>query len=378
MLISFLLSSYVMKALEDLAAKHPVFAVQLAAVMQGRKPVVRVEFELHGEDYANFIELLTELKLVWFEHSPYPVRICFASPLYKEAEKYTKVRHRRHYSIQNYNFLRLSALLKEYEGFWSSLTNGKIIPLEISGGELNSSFELIVARDFKGLKDFLVQYAIARRQQKDFHDRRAMALELFDRVLGTAFGYPECCTERFSKDRKEKRPKEDYIFYESIVNKGLADTVPLELRAVGHVPCDVTCKPSIDLGREYLTALERFDPDAYKKATNELRKPTLFLDRWHRLTINEIEHDSVSDLTITEKQFIKKAVKKMETKPKEIVLASIKTVPFMYLTEFLGLWWIAVDPGQSVFMCNAETEHTKSYKMSPAGSIADLRILRYR
>ena len=118
--------------------------------------------------------------------------------------------------------------------------------------------------------------------------------------------------------------------------------------------------------------------DAYGKAIKELRKPTLFLDRWHRLTINEIEHDSVSDLIVTEKQFIKRAVKKMETKPKETVLASIETVPFMYLTEFLGLWWIAVDPGKSVFMCNAKTEHTKSYKMSPARSPADLRILRYR
>lgn len=366
-----------MKALEDLVAKHPAFAVQLAAVMQGRKPVARVEFELHGEDYAKLIELLTELKLVWFEHSPYPVRICFASPLYKEGEKYTKVRHRRHYSIQNYDFLRLSALLKEYEGFWSSLTEEKIIPLEISGGELNSSFEFIVARDFKGLKDFLTQYAIARKQQKDFHDRRAMAMELFDRVLGTAFGYPECCTERFSEDRREKRPKEDYIFYESIVNRGFEDAVPVELRAVGHVPCNVTCKPSIDLGREYLTALKGFDPDAYKKAIKELRKPTLFLDRWHRLTINEIEHDSVSDLTVTEKQFIEETMKKMETKPKEIVLASIETVPFKYLTEFLGLWWTAVDPGRSIFMCNAKTGHAKSYKRSPARSPADLRILRY-
>ena len=378
MLISFPLSSYVMKALADLAAKHPAFVVQLAAVMQERKPVERVEFELHGEDYANFIELLTHLQLVWFEHSPYPVRICFASPLYKEAEKHTKVRHRRHYSIQNYDFLRLSALLREYEEFWSSLTEGKTIPLEVSGGELNSTFELIVARDFKGLKDFLTQYAIARKQQKDFQDQRAMAMELFDRVLGTAFGYPECCTEVFSKDRREKRPKEDYIFYESVVRRGSENTIPVELRAVGHVPCDVTCRPSIDLGREYLAALERFDPDTYGKAISELKKPVLFIDRWHRLTMNEIQKDPVSDLAVTEKQFIRKTMKKMETKPKEIVLANIETVPFKYLTEFLGLWWIAVDPGRSAFMCNAKTGNTKSYRMDSARSLADLRILRYR
>ncbi len=378
MLISFLLSSYAMKALEDLAAKHPAFVVQLAAVMQGRKPVARVEFEFHGEDYAKFIELLSELKLVWFEHSPYPVRICFASALYKEAEKYTKVRHRRHYSIQNYDFLRLSALLKEYEGFWSSLTERKIMSLEISGGELNSSFEFIAARNFKGLKDFLTQYAIARKQQKDFRDRRAMAMELFDRILGTAFGYPECCTERFSKDRKEKQPKEDYIFYESIVRRNLESAVPVELRAVGHVPCDITCRPSIDLGKEYLAALREFDLDAYRKAIKELKKPTLFLDRWHRLTIDEIERDSVSDLIVTEEQFISKATKKMETKPRETVLASIETVPFRYLPEFLGLWWIAVNPGHSVFMCNAKTGDKKSYKMNSARNPADLRILRYR
>lgn len=367
-----------MKALEDLAAKHPAFTVQLAAVMQGRKPVARVEFELHGEDYAKFIELLTQLQLVWFEHSPYPVKICFASALYKEAEKHAEIRHRRHYSIQNYDFLRLSALLKEYEGFWSSLTEGKIIPLEISGGQLDASFEFILARDFKGLKDFLAQYAIARKQRKDFRDQRPMAMELFDRVLGTAFGYPECCTERFSKDRREKPPKEDYIFYESIVRRNLERAVPVELRAVGHVPCDVTCKPSMDLGREYLAALREFDLDAYRKAIKELRKPTLFLDRWHRLTINEIECDSVSDLTVMEEQFIRETTKRMETKPREIVLASIETVPFMYLAEFLGLWWIAVNPGRSVFMCNAKTGDTKSYKMNSARNPADLRMLRYR
>jgi len=367
-----------MKALEDLAAKHPAFVVQLAAVIQRRKPAVRVEFELHGEDYANFIDLLNQLKLVWFEHSPYPVRICFASSLYKEAEKHAKIRHRRHYSIENYYFLRLSALLREYEGFWSSLTEGKIIPLEISGGELNSSFEFIIARDFKGLQDFLVKYAIARKQQKDFHDRRTIAMELFDRVLGTAFGYPECCTERFSRDRKKKQPKEDYIFYESIVRRGSEDAVPVELRTVGHVPCNVTCKPSIELGNEYLAALESFDPKAYRKAVEELRKPTLSIDRWHRLTINETEDHSISGLTVTETQFTQETVKKTETKPKEIVLARIETVPFMYLTEFLGLWWIAVDPGKSVFMCNARTGHTKSYKGSSAKSIADLRIFRYK
>ena len=367
-----------MKALEDLAAKHPAFVVQLIAVMHGRKPVVRVEFELHGEDYADFIELLTQLQMVWFEHSPYPVRICFASSLCKEAEKYVKVHHRRHSSIRNYRFLRLSAFFKKYEGFWSSLTEGKIIPLEISGGELNSSFEFIVARDFKGLEDFLIQYAIARKQQNDFLNRRAMAIELFDRVLGIAFGYPECCTEKFSKDRKEKRPKEDYIFYESIVRRGSVNAVPVELRAVGHVPCDVTCKPSIYLGREYLAVLRRFDPNTYRKAINELRKPTLFIDRWHHLTINEMEQDSIFDFTVTQKQFIKKTMKKMETKPEEIVLASIETVPFLYLSEFLGLWWIAVDPGHSVFMCNAKTGHTKSYERNSARSAADLRIFRYR
>jgi len=365
-----------MRILEDLATKHATFATQLVAVIQERKPVVRVEFELHGEDYVNFVELLTELQLVWFEHSPHPVRICYASSLHKEVAKDVKVHYPRHPAIRNYHFLRLSAVVTKYEEFWSSLTEGKMIPMGLSGGELNSSSEIIIARDFEGLKNFLTLYATARAQYKK--TQRAMAIELFDKVLGMAFGYPGCCTERFARDRKEKRPKEDYIFYESIVESGLEDAVPVELRAVAHVPCDIVCEPSIDLGREYLRVLSAFDPDAFEKAIRELRKPTLFIDRWHHITINEKEHTSVLDLAVTEKEFIGKAEKEMKTKPKEVVLGSIETVPFLYLTGFLGLWWIGVDPGRSVFLCNAETGREKLYQERGVGSIADLRIYRYR
>jgi len=373
---AFSLNSHVMEILEDLAVKHPAFTTQLVAVIQGRKPVVRVEFELHGEDYVNFVELLTELQLLWFEHSPHPVRICYASSLHKEVAKDVKVHYPRHPAIRNYHFLRLSAVVTKYEEFWGSLTEGKIIPMDLSGGELNSSSEIIIARDSEGLKNFLTLYATAREQHKQ--TRRAMRMELFDRVLGMAFGYPECCTEKFARDRRGKRPREDYIFYESIVERGLEDAVPVELRAVAHVPCDVACELSIDLGREYLRVLSAFDPDAFRNVIRELRKPTLFIDRWHHITINEIERTSISDLAVTKEEFIGKAEKEMKTKPKEVVLGSVETVPFLYLTGFLGLWWIGVDPGRAVFLCNAETRRAKLYEKHGAASIADLRIYRYR
>jgi len=365
-----------MEILEDLAVKHPAFTAQLAAVIQGRKPVVRVEFELHGEDYVNFIDLLTKLRLVWFEHSPHPVRICYASSRHKEVAKDVKVHYPRHPAIRNYDFLRLSAAVRKYDEFWSSLTEGRIIPLDLSGGELNPSSEMIIARDSEGLRNFLTLYATAREQYKQ--TERTMGIELFDRFLGMAFGYPGCCTEKFAKDRKEKRPNEDYIYYESIVKRGFENAVPVELRTVAHVPCDVVCEPSIDLGREYLRVLMAFDPNAFEKAIKELRKPTLFIDRWHHITINEKEHTSMPDLTVTEDEFIGKAEKEMKKKPKEIVLGSIETVPFLYLTEFLGLWWIGVDPGHSVFMCNAETRRAKLYQEHGVRSIADLRIYRYK
>jgi hypothetical protein len=104
----------------------------------------------------------------------------------------------------------------------------------------------------------------------------------------------------------------------------------------------------------------------------------LFIDRWHHITINEIERTSISDLAVTEEEFIGKAEKEMKTKPKEVVLGSIETVPFLYLTGFLGLWWIGVDLGRSVFLCNAKTGREKLYQEHGAGSIADLRIYRHR
>jgi len=60
------------KTLRGLARDYPSFLAQLVAVIQGIKPVVKVEFELHGEDYAKFIDLLIHFQLVWFEHSLLP------------------------------------------------------------------------------------------------------------------------------------------------------------------------------------------------------------------------------------------------------------------------------------------------------------------
>ncbi len=360
-----------MRLIEDFAHKQPAFVAQLAAVMRGKKPTVRVEFELHGEDCANFIELLTELNLVWFEHSPNPVRICYPTSLQKSVE--AKVKALPWYvETKNYRFQCLSASLSEYEKFWASLTEGKMIPLNLAGGTLNPSSETIITKDFEGLTNFLTQYAIAKTQ----YSQTQQSIELFDRILGTAFGYPECCTERFTREREKRKSQEDYLFYESIVEKGLEKSVPIELKAVAHVPCSVQCQPSISLGREYLAALKEHDPEVYEIAVKELVKPTLFIDLWHQFTVDELNPETLENSVKIGKDDFREMAEKESVEPEELMLGRINHVPFQYLGDFVGLWWIGVDPGNAVLLCNVETGEVKLYRRHSGSNIADYKIFR--
>jgi hypothetical protein len=361
-----------MKLIEDFARKQPAFVTQLAAVIQGRKPAVKVEFELNGGDYANFIKLLTKLNLVWFENSPNPIKVCYPTSLQKNVE--AKVKALPWYiETKNYEFQRLSPDVGEYERFWETLREGRMIPLKLEGGTLNPSSEIIVTKDFEGLTNFLTQYALA----KTLHPKPQRSMETFDRILGTAFGYPECCTTRFTEEREKRKSQEDYLFYESIVEKGLEKSVPIELRAVAHVPCSVQCQPSIGLGGQYLDSLKEYDPKVYKIVVKELEKPTLFIDLWHQFTVNELIPETCRDSMRVTKEDFQRIAEKESINPKEAMLGRISHVPFQYLADFVGLWWIGVDPGNAVLLCNAETGETRLYKRHSDSNLADYRIYRY-
>ncbi|MHA2358109.1 MAG: hypothetical protein ACXABK_05020, partial [Candidatus Heimdallarchaeaceae archaeon] len=131
-----------MKFLKYLAKKHPAFIVQLVAVLKGLKPAVRIEFELHNQDYSKFIKLLTDFKLVWFEHSPFPVNVCYPSTLHEEIKKNVKIHETRTMNREKYySFLRLEIEKDEYEDFWNALVQGELPSFLLRGGELDSSLE---------------------------------------------------------------------------------------------------------------------------------------------------------------------------------------------------------------------------------------------
>jgi hypothetical protein len=248
--------------------------------------------------------------------------------------------------------------------------------LDLAGGELDSTFETIIAKDFEGLTNFLTQYAIAKTQYS--HTQRSKDMELFDRILGTAYGYPECCTEKFSKEREKRKTKEDYLFYESVIEKGLEKSVPIEFKAVAHVPCSVLCQPSISLGKEYLVALKEFDPDVYEIVMKELIKPTLFIDLWHQFSVNEIDYEPDDSSVKIKKDDFLKIIEKESIEPKEVILGRIENVLFQYLADFVGLWWIGVNPSNAILLCNVETGETRLYKKHKESNIADLQIYKYR
>jgi len=361
-----------MKLIEEFARKQPAFVTQLAAVMLGRKPAVKVEFELNGRDYEDFIELLTGLNLVWFEHSPNPVRICYPTSIQKSVDAEVKALP-WYVETKNYSFQRLFADVGEYEKFWEIMSEGEMIPLKLEGGTLNPSSEIVISKDYERLTNFLTQYAVAKTHRRQ--PQRSM--ETFDRILGTAYGYPECCTTKFAEERKRRKSQEDYLFYESIVEKGLVKTVPLELRVVAHVACSVQCQTSISLGRQYLDSLKEYDPKIHKIVVKELEKPTLFIDLWHQFTVDELMPEICGDLIKIEKDDFLRMTKRESVKPDEIMLGRINHIAFQYLADFVGLWWIGVDSRNAVLLCNAETGEMRLYKRHGDSNIADYRIFRY-
>lgn len=82
-------------------------------------------------------------------------------------------------------------------------------------------------------------------------------------------------------------------------------------------------------------------------------------------------------LAVTEKEFLDRVKQEMDEKP-EIMLGRIETVPFLYLSDYVGLWRIAVDPGKTVIMCNATTGKIKVHKKVEETNIADLRVYKFR
>ncbi len=363
-----------MMTLESFAHKYPAFVVHLVAVIQGRKPVVRVEFELHSDDYAQLIDLLISLNLVWFEHSPAPVRICIPSSLQRGTE--IKVKTYPWYTeVKGYRFLRYLGHLGEYDKFWETLSEGTLIPLELEGGELNPSFETIISKNFEELINFLTQYGVAKTR---FSGTQQSETKILDRILGTAFGYPNCCTERFMVERQRRRSKEDYFYYETIIEKGLENSIPIELRAVAHVPCSVLCQQSINLGKEYLLALKDFDLKVYDIVMKELIKPTLFIDLWHQFSVTEINHKFVNYAANKGKKDFHNIAETEAIDLKEVILGRIEFVPFQYLSDFIGVWWIGVDPGNTVLLYNLETGEKRLYKKHKESNIADLRLFRYK
>jgi len=361
-----------MKLIEDFARKQPAFVAQLVAVIRGMKPAVKVEFELNRGEYANFIDLLTKLDLVWFEYSPNPVRICYPTSVQKSVK--AKVKSLPWYvETKNYAFQRLSADVSEYKKFWDAMSEGETIPLKLEGGTLNPSSEIIVAKDYEGLTNFLTQYALAKTQ----YSQPKQSMETFDRILGTAFGYPECCTSRFTKERERRKSREDYMLYESIIERGLEKSVPVELKVVAHVPCSAQCQPSIRLGREYLNSLKEYNPVVYKIVVEEIAKPTLFIDLWHQFTVDENDPETAEKTVRIKKGDFLEAAEGEPVELKEVTLGRIRSVPFQYLADFVGLWWIGVNPGNAVLLRNAETGETRLYRRHSDSNLADYRIFRY-
>ncbi|MEM2969748.1 MAG: DUF483 domain-containing protein [Candidatus Bathyarchaeia archaeon] len=362
-----------MTILENFAHKYPAFVTQLVAVIRGKKPVVRIDFELH-DDYVGLIDLLVSLNLVWFEHSSMPVRICYPSSLQRSKE--IRVKAYPWYSeTESYRFLRFFAHLSEYEKFWESLTEGELIPLELEGGDLHSLFETVIAKDFEGLMNFLTQYAIAKTH---FAKAKQSEIQICDRILGTAFGYPDCCTERFIVERQRRRSKEDYFYYENIIEEGVENSIPVELRAVAHVPCSVLCQQSINLGREYFSELKDYDSKVHDIVMKELMKPTLFIDLWHQFSVTELNHKFVNYAAEKGKKEFLNMANTEAIEIKEVIFGRIEHVPFQYLSNFIGVWWIGVDPGNAVLLYNLETGEKRLYKKHKESNIADLRFFRYK
>jgi hypothetical protein len=124
--------------------------------------------------------------------------------------------------------------------------------------------------------------------------------------------------------------------------------------------------------------LREFEPNAYEIVMKELIMPTLFIDLWHQFSVNEIDHEPEDGPKKIRKDEFIKIAKKESAELKEVMLGRIENVQYKYLADFVGLWWIGVDPNNAILLCNVETGETRFYRKHGRLNIADLRIYRYK
>jgi hypothetical protein len=79
--------------------------------------------------------------------------------------------------------------------------------------------------------------------------------------VGNLFGYPECCSQRYAKDRSQGRNVE--IRAANQLTDRLKENISLEPHAFplsNFFPCDPECEKALELGKKLHEKLSEFDP----------------------------------------------------------------------------------------------------------------------
>ncbi|MBI2134510.1 hypothetical protein HYU09_00835 [Candidatus Woesearchaeota archaeon] len=129
-----------------------------------------------------------------------------------------------------------------------------------------------------------------------------------DRAVGEILGYPECCIDFFTKNRKkQEKIQNDYML--PTLNNSNGFEFPFytnhamryfDITLLSHFPHDFNCKESVNIAKENLRTIKKYSPELAGKFENMLKSAVLYTEndgifafKDYKLKDNILEYDEI-------------------------------------------------------------------------------------
>ena len=155
-----------------------------------------------------------------------------------------------------------------------------------------------------------------------------------ERKLGLLLGYPHCCVDNYVA----KGPLAAWhSYWNTLIQKGLDQQMPVELWATYHAPCAPNCRRTLQLGAEYLDAAEKLSKRLRYRIETKLACTHLLYSVGKRII------DFVENKIEKVNQRVLKKVAKLLPEPVYVLVGEIQR-PYTYYTWEEGPYKIRLTP----------------------------------
>jgi len=149
------------------------------------------------------------------------------------------------------------------------------------------------------------------------------------KAKGSAYGFPSCCIQNYMKKGGVNATSELLL---SLIEKGIDKSIPPEIWVLGHIPCSINCKQSLEIGTRLLSTIKK-SKDAWEKVATWLGSYHInfsvgrrFIDYVPKTFNNEIRTEDSSTEIIVQRGNILRPYSYVEYKSKNHLLKINKDI----------------------------------------------------